>query len=95
MTLPWQPVQLSACAALLECLGNIRATDTTGIQYKIKFKYDTIAFTVMVSSKGECPPFDPRQINLPSIPTIVAFYHTCLEFPVKDTWLDAIKVGQL
>jgi hypothetical protein len=30
---------------------------------------------------------------LPSIPALVAFYHTCLGFPIQDTWLDAFKVG--
>jgi hypothetical protein len=67
--------------------------EATGIHYKIEFHYDTTAFTVMASSKGGCLPFDPRQIDLPSIPALVAFYHTCLGFPVKDTWLNAIKAG--
>jgi hypothetical protein len=57
--LPWQPMQVSVCAALLERLGNTSATGTTGIHYKIKFQYDTTAFTVMVPSKGGCLPFDP------------------------------------
>jgi hypothetical protein len=48
---------------------------------------------VMASSKSGCLPFDPHQIDLPSIPALVAFYHACLGFPVKDTWLDAIKAG--
>ncbi len=90
-TLPWQPTQLSVCAALLERLGNTRAMDTMGPQYKIKFQYDTSVFTVMASS-GHLP-FDPHQVDLPSIPTLVAFYHACLGFLVKDTWLNAIKVG--
>jgi hypothetical protein len=37
-TLPRQPMQLSACASLLECLGNTSTTDTMGIHYKIKFQ---------------------------------------------------------
>jgi hypothetical protein len=32
-------------------------------------------------------------IDLPSIPALVAFYHACLGFPVKDSWLEAIKAG--
>jgi hypothetical protein len=24
---------------------------------------------------------------------LVGFYHACLGFPVKQTWLDAIKAG--
>ncbi len=45
------------------------------------------------SSKGGRLPFDPQRIDLPSIPALVAFYHACLGFPVKDLWLEAIKVG--
>jgi hypothetical protein len=67
--------------------------DATGIHYKIEFQYDTTAFMVMASFKGGRLPFDLRQIDLPLIPALVAFYHTCLGFPVKDTWLEAIKVG--
>jgi hypothetical protein len=92
-TLLWQPMQLSVCLALLEGLGNISDMDATGIHYKIKFQYDVTAFTVMASSKGGRLPFDPRQLDLPLIPALVAFYHACLGYLVKDTWLDAIKVG--
>jgi hypothetical protein len=74
-------------------MGNTIATDATGIHYKIKFQYDTIAFTVMASFKGRCLPFDPQQHDLPSILALVTFYHACLVFLVKDTWLDAIKTG--
>ncbi len=35
--------------------------------------------------------FDPRSMDLPSISTLVGFYHACLGFPVKQTWLDAVK----
>jgi hypothetical protein len=38
-------------------------------------------------------PFDPRSLNLPSIGTLVRFYHACLGFPVKQKWLNAIKAG--
>jgi hypothetical protein len=47
----------------------------------------------MASSKDGGLPFDPPQIDLPSISALVAFYHACLGFLVKDMWLDAIKVG--
>ncbi len=60
MTLSQQPTQSSACAALLKQLGRTSATDAMGEQYEIEFQYDTTAFTVMDSSKGECLPFDPR-----------------------------------
>jgi hypothetical protein len=37
--------------------------------------------------------FDPRSVDLPSISALVGFYHACLGFPVKQTWLDAVKAG--
>ena len=37
--------------------------------------------------------FDPRSMDLPSIGALVGFYHACLGFPDKQTWLDAVKVG--
>jgi hypothetical protein len=92
MTLPWQPMQHSACTALLERLGDTRATDSTGTQYKIKFQYDTTAFTVMASSKVGCLPFDTCQIDLPSIPVLVAFYHACLGFLVKSGNCDMFAI---
>jgi hypothetical protein len=36
---------------------------------------------------------DPQSLNLPSMGMLVGFYHACLGFPVKQTWLDAIKAG--
>jgi hypothetical protein len=64
-----------------------------GINYKIDFQYNTTAFTGMAPSKGGHLPFELRQLDLPSIPALVAFYHACLGFPVKDTRLNAIKAG--
>jgi hypothetical protein len=43
--------------------------------------------------KGGHYPFDPCWIELPYIPALVAFYHACLVFPVKVSWLETIKVG--
>jgi hypothetical protein len=37
--------------------------------------------------------FDPCSMDLPSIGALVGFYHACLGFPVKQTWLDAFKAG--
>jgi hypothetical protein len=51
------------------------------------------ACTVTTSTKSGRPPFDPRRIDLPSIPALVAFYHACLGYLVKDSWLVAVKAG--
>ncbi len=32
-------------------------------------------------------------MDLPSIGTLVGFYHAFLGFPVKQTWLEAAKAG--
>jgi hypothetical protein len=32
-------------------------------------------------------------LELPSIGALIGFYHACIGFPAKQTWLDAIKVG--
>ncbi len=87
------PMLPYVCAALKERLSSTRVTDEAGEQYDIVLQYGNTAFTVMASSKGGRLPFDPRWIDLPSIPALVAFYHACLGFPVKDTWLEAIKAG--
>ncbi len=83
----------SVCAALQEHLSSTRVTDEAEEQYDIVLQYGNTAFTVMASSKGGRLPFDLQRIDLPSIPALVAFYHVCLGFPVKDTWLEAIKAG--
>ncbi len=54
-----------------------------------KLKY----LTVTAFSKCECLPFDPCWIGLPSIPALVAFYHACLGYPVKDSRLEAVNTG--
>ncbi len=38
-------------------------------------------------------PYNLQMLNVPSIGALVSFYHACLGFPVKQTWLDAIKAG--
>jgi hypothetical protein len=51
------------------------------------------AQVVALASSAAGTSFDPRSLDLPSIGALVGFYHACLGFPVKQTWLDAIKVG--
>jgi len=51
------------------------------------------AVTGTPPTKSGCPTFDPRRIDLPSIPALVAFYHACLGYPVKASWLAAVKAG--
>jgi hypothetical protein len=51
------------------------------------------AQAVALAARAAGTPFDPRSLDLPSIGALVGFYHACLGFPVKQTWLDAIKAG--
>ncbi len=37
--------------------------------------------------------FNPCSLDLPSVGALIGFYHACLGFPVKQTWLDAAKAG--
>jgi hypothetical protein len=70
----------------------IQTTSTAGEYISIVFLYETtnaMAMTAQASSTA----FNPQTLDLPSISTIVSFYHACLGFPVKQTWLDAIKAG--
>ncbi len=48
---------------------------------------------VALSARATGTPFDPQHLDLPSIGALVGFYHACLGFRVKQTWLDAIKAG--
>ncbi len=49
------------------------------------------AQAVALASRATGTAFDPRSLDLPSIGALVGFYHACLGFPVKQTWLNAIK----
>jgi hypothetical protein len=52
-----------------------------------------VAQAIALAAQSSKTPFDPRSLNVPSMGALVGFYHACLGFPVKQTWLDAIKAG--
>jgi hypothetical protein len=68
------------------------ATSTTGAACSVYYIYGA-AQAAALASRAASTPFDPRSLDLPSIGALVGFYHACLGFPVKQTWLDAIKAG--
>jgi len=70
----------------------ILATRTSGAACLVYHIYGA-AQAVALASRAAGTPFDPRSLDLPSIGALVGFYHACLGFPVKQTWLDAIKAG--
>jgi hypothetical protein len=67
-------------------------TDTSGIACLLYFLYGA-AQAVALAARATGTSFDPRSLDLPSIGTLVGLYHACLGFPVKQTWLNAIKAG--
>jgi hypothetical protein len=70
----------------------IQATNATGDDIYIVFLYgvtQAMAMTAQASSTA----YNLQTLNLPSIGALVSFYHVCLGYLVKQTWLDAIKAG--
>ncbi len=58
----------------------------------VTFMYGA-AQAVALAAQAARPPFDPRSLDLPSIGALVGFYHACIGFPVKQSWLDAVRAG--
>jgi hypothetical protein len=72
----------------------IDAVDDTNQACSVTFWYgrhQVLAFLAQLMK----PIFDPRSLDLPSVGALIGFYHACLGFPVKQTWLDATKAGNL
>jgi hypothetical protein len=46
-----------------------------------------------MTAQASSTPYNAQTLHLPSISALVSFYHACLGFPVKQTWLDTIKAG--
>ena len=70
----------------------IPAIDAVRQACAVAYRYGA-AQAVALAASSSTTSFDPRSLDLPSIPALVGFYHACLGFPVKQTWLDAIKAG--
>ncbi len=70
----------------------ILATDTSGVACLVYY-LNGAAQAVALAAHATGTPFDPCSLDLPSISALVGFYHACLGFPVKQTWLDTIKAG--
>ncbi len=51
------------------------------------------AQALALAARSSTTPLDPHSLDLPSVSALVGFYHACLSFPVKQTWLDAIKAS--
>ena len=68
------------------------AFDDTNQECAVSYKVGHKLYPAYAARSPKTP-FDPRSIDLPSVGALVGFYHACLGFPVKQTWLDAAKAG--
>jgi hypothetical protein len=70
----------------------ILATSTSRVACLVYYVYGA-AQAVALEARAAGTPFNPHSLDLSSIGALVGFYHACLGFLVKQTWLDAIKAG--
>jgi hypothetical protein len=70
----------------------VLATTTSWVAFSVYYLYDA-AQAVALAARAAGTPFNPRSLDLPSIGALVSFYHAFLGFPVKQTWVNAIKAG--
>ncbi len=68
------------------------AIDNAGQACLVTYMYG-VAQAMALAAQSSKTPFDPRSLDLPSMGALIGFYHACLGFPVKQTWLNAIKAG--
>jgi hypothetical protein len=68
------------------------AVDDAGQACFVSYQYGA-AQALALAARSSTTPFDPRSLDLPSVGALVGFYHAYLGFPVKQTWLEAIKAG--
>ena len=93
-TRPLQPVTPAAPPTPKISDQHFEAVDEHDQACYVTYMYganQAMAMAVETTKLGK--PFDPRRVDLPSIGALVGFYHACAGFPVKHTWLKAIKAG--
>ena len=71
---------------------DIHAIGPRGKACSVLYLYGATQAMALAASTSSTT-FDPPSMDLPSIGALVGFYHACLGFPVKQTWLDAVKAG--
>jgi hypothetical protein len=70
----------------------IQATSANREACSVLYLYRA-AQAMAMAAQASSTAFNPRSMVLPSIGALVGLYHACLGFPVKQTWLEAIKAG--
>jgi hypothetical protein len=93
---PLGPLAGGSSAAMAAGLPHLRsgfwATSAAGEDIQVEFLWGATQPMAMAAHPSSTP-YNPRTLNLPSIGALISFYHACLGFPLKQTWLDAIKAG--
>ncbi len=67
------------------------ATSAAGEDIQVEFLRGATQ-SMAIAAHPSSTPYNPL-LDLPSIGALVSFYHACLGFPVKQTWLGIIKAG--
>jgi hypothetical protein len=70
----------------------IQATSAAREDISIVFLYGA-THAMAMTAQASSTPYNLETLNIPSTSTLVSFYHACLGFPVKQTWLNAVKAG--
>jgi hypothetical protein len=93
---PLAPIAVGPSAAMSAFLPHpsqgFRATSVTREDILVVFLHEATQSMAM-TAQASGTPYNLQTLNLPSISTLVSFYHACLGFPVKQTCLDASKAG--
>jgi hypothetical protein len=70
----------------------VQATSANREACSVLYLYGA-AQAMAMAARASSTAFDPHSMDLPSIGALVGFYHACLGFPVKQTWLKAVKAS--
>jgi hypothetical protein len=93
---PLAPISVGSSAAMSTFLPHpgqgFRATSTAGEDISVMFLHEA-SQSMAVTAQTPSTPYNPQTLDLPSIRTLMSFYHACLGSLVKQMWLDAIKAG--
>jgi hypothetical protein len=81
-----------ACADQLHPFHGLHATNNEGQACLVTYNYGAAQAMALVAPSSKTP-FDPQSLHLPSMAALIGFYHACLGFPVKQTWLKTIMAG--
>jgi hypothetical protein len=69
-----------------------RATSTAREDIQVEFQRRETQ-SMALAAHASSTPYNLQTLDLPSIGALLSFYHACLGFSVKQTWLVAIKAG--